>query len=208
MSEPTLEKDDEISELSDMELGWVDIDRNDPEILALKDHLDANNGIKGLEVVSPSDVARATELFHRDGFVVVSDALTTEQLEFLRAGCVEEVRAMMAMDKNRRGNRGSHRYSFGSASLTGQLIHRPEWAMLVDLPSITPIITSIFGAPTYMCRGGGGGFCLPGAVEYQRLHSDVGDRRVRGDRVAGSFFDHRGMLTYRDLRSRVSCVMT
>jgi len=199
MSEPILERDDEISKLGDKDLGWVGVDRNAPEVLALRDHLDANNGIKGLEIVSPSDVARATELFHRDGFVVVSDALTVDQLDFLRAGCLEEVREMMAMDKNRRGNRGSHRYSFGSASLTGQLMHRPEWAMLVDLPTITPIITSIFGAPTYMCRGGGGDFCLPGAVEYQRLHSDMGDRRVRGDRVSGSFFDHRGMLTYSDL---------
>jgi hypothetical protein len=80
-------------------------------------------------------VERATQLFHRDGFVVVRDALTPEQLVFLKAGCLDVVRDMMGMDKNRRGNRGSHRYSFDSSSRTGQLLHRPERAMLVDLPA-------------------------------------------------------------------------
>jgi ectoine hydroxylase-related dioxygenase (phytanoyl-CoA dioxygenase family) len=199
VTESRLENDSDVASLGDDSLGWVGVDRNDPDVVRLKDHLAANNGIRGIDIVSPTEVERATQLFHRDGFVVVRDALTPEQLAFLKAGCLDVVRDIMGMDKNRRGNRGSHRYSFGSSSRTGQLLHRPEWAMLVDLPAVTPIVTAIFGAPTYMCRGSGGDFCLPGAVEYQRLHSDMGDRRMFGENVAGSFHDHRGMLTYRDL---------
>lgn len=199
MPEPQLEQDNAALEIPLDQLGWVGSDPNDPEVIELRNHLESNNGIKGLEVVSPDEVERAAQIFWRDGFVVVRDVLSPEQLEYMRAGCDRVIHEIMSMDRNRRGNRGSHRYSFGSASKTGQLLHHPEWAMLVDLPTVTPIVTEIFGAPTYMCRGGAGDVCLPGAVEYQRLHSDMGDRRVHGDKVAGSFHDHRGILTYRDL---------
>ena len=84
------------------------------------------------------------------------DALTADQVDWLNAGCEREIRNILALDKQRRGNRGSHRYSFGSASKTGQLLHHAEWAMLVDLPTVTPIITAIWGAPTYLCNGGAG----------------------------------------------------
>ncbi len=199
MPEPKLVPDNEAAHIALDELGWVGVDRDSPEVSALRDYLAENNGIKGLETVTPNEVRRAAELFWRDGFVVVTDALTEDQLATIRAGCEREIRQVMALDRNRQGNRGSHRYSLGSASITSQLLHHPEWAMLIDLPTVTPIVTEIFGAPTYMCRGGAGDFCLPGAVDYQRLHSDMADRRQYGDKIAGSFFDHRGMLTYRDL---------
>ena len=78
--------------------------------------------------------------------------------------------------------------------------------MLVDLPLLTPIITEIFGAPTYSVSGGAGDFCLPGAVEYQRLHSDMSDRIEYQGSYHGSFKDHRDILTYRDLPTpRVVC---
>ncbi len=199
MPEQQLEQDASATSLPLDQLGWVGTDPNDPEVVAHREYLEANNGIKGLEIVSPADIERAAEIFWRDGFVVVRDALSSDQLEYLRGGCDRVIHEIMAMDRNRRGNRGSHRYSLGSASKTGQLLHHPEWAMLVDLPTLTPIVTAIFGAHTYMCRGGAGDVCLPGAVDYQRLHSDMGDRRIHGDKVAGSFHDHRGILTYRDL---------
>ncbi|MBL6691526.1 MAG: phytanoyl-CoA dioxygenase family protein [Pseudomonadales bacterium] len=199
MPEPQLEQDNAALNIPLDQLGWVGADPDDPKVVELRNYLEANNGIKGLEVVSPDEVERAAQIFWRDGFVVVRDVLSPEQLDYMRAGCDRVIHEIMAMDRNRRGNRGSHRYSFGSASKTGQLLHHPEWAMLVDLPTVTPIVSEIFGAPTYMCRGGAGDVCLPGAVEYQRLHSDMGDRRVHGDKVSGSFHDHRGILTYRDL---------
>ncbi len=186
-------------------LGWVGRDPNAPDVIALRRQLAANNGIRGLEVLRPEEVERAAAIFHRDGFVVVRDALTAQQLDFLRAGCDREIRNILALDRDRGGNRGSHRYSFGGASLTGHLVHLPEWAMLIDLPTVTPILTAIFGSADYIARGGGGDFCLPGATEYQPLHSDMSDRRQfphprTGKPVTfGSFHDHRGLLTYRDL---------
>ena len=180
-------------------LGWVGVERDSPQVHALRNELLANNGMRGLEVLAPHEVERAAQLFDRDGFVLVRDALTPAQLESMRAGCDAAIREMLALDPRRFGNRGSHRYSFGGASLTGHLVHRPEWAMLLDLPTVTPILTAIFGSADYMARGGGGDFCLPGAVEYQPLHSDMGDRQMLGGATFGSFKDSRGRLTYRDL---------
>jgi hypothetical protein len=191
-------------------LGWVDVDRDAPEIEKLRTYLEANAGIRGLDVVTPDEIDRAVRLFYRDGFVVVRGALDDTQLEFVRGGCDRVIHEMMALDRSRHGNRGSHRYSFGGASLTGHQVHHPEWALLIDLPTVTPILTAIFGSPDYICRGGGGDFCLPGAVDYQPLHSDMGDRRVLtladGREVAiGSFHDPRGKLTYRDLPAPYVC---
>ncbi|HEY5646366.1 MAG TPA: phytanoyl-CoA dioxygenase family protein [Pseudomonadales bacterium] len=206
MPEPDLIADEAVGSMPLDALGWVGVDRNSEEVRRLRDYLQAHNGIRGLEVVEPDSVERAVRLFQRDGFVAVADVLDEVQLEFLRAGCDRVIHEILACDRNRRGNRGSHRYSFGSASLTGSLLHYPEWAMLVDLPRLTPILTGIFGASTYACSGGGGDFCLPGAVAYQRLHSDMNDRVRYGDRTMWSFHDHRGLLTYRDLPvPRVVC---
>jgi ectoine hydroxylase-related dioxygenase (phytanoyl-CoA dioxygenase family) len=89
-------------------------------------------------------------------------------------------------------------------------MHHPEWAMLIDLPTVTPILSAIFGSSDYHARGGGGDFCLPGAVRYQPLHSDMSDRQTytRADGTSfqhGSFLDHRGQLTYRDLPCPYVC---
>ena len=206
MSEPDRTVDETAASLPLDELGWVGVDRDAEDVRRLREYLEAENGIRGLEVVMPDDVERAARLFHRDGFVAVADVLDADQLEALKAGCDRAIHDMLAHDRHRQGNRGSHRYSFGSASLTGSLLHLPEWAMLVDLPRLTPIITAIFGAPTYACSSGGGDFCLPGAVAYQRLHSDMRDRTRFGDRWMWSFHDHRGKLNYRDLPvPRVTC---
>lgn len=199
-----LEPYPEVFEVDGSALGWLDVDRDAPEVVALRQHLAANNGIAGLETVRPDEIDDAVRLFRRDGFVLVLDALTAEQLAFLRAGCDREVRAILSRDRNGSGNRGSHRYSFGASSRTRHLLHLPEWAMLVDLPTVTPIVSAIFGSADYHLRGGGGDFCLPGAVEYQRLHADMGDRLVHtieggGTVTTGSFADPSGRLTNRDL---------
>ena len=77
------------------------------DVEALRAHLEANNGIKGLEVLDPSDIDRAVRIFQRDGFVVVRDALDDDQLAYLRAGVAEAVEAILALDGDRRGNRGT-----------------------------------------------------------------------------------------------------
>lgn len=185
-------------------LGWVGGDRHAASVDERRRHLIDNTGIVGLETVRPDQVDDAVRLFRRDGFVVVLDALTPDQLDRLKRGCDREIRNILALDRHRLGNRGSHRYSFGASSLSRHLLHLPEWSMLIDLPTITPIVSAIFGADDYQLRGGGGDFCLPGAVEYQPLHSDIGDRRshtTRSGRVvrAGSFHDPSGRFSVRDL---------
>jgi len=52
------------------------------------------------------------------------------------------------------------------------MFHRPEWSQLIDLPTTTPLLTSIFGSANYIAYGAGGDLALPGAIEYQGLHSD------------------------------------
>ena len=158
----------------------------------LRRDLEANNGMPGLEILRPDEVDAAVRIFYRDGFVVVRDVLTADQVQYLRQGCEREARALVAEFPDGKGNRGLYRYSWGGASPTRSLLHREEWVMLVDLPTVTPIVTAIFGSPDYHVRAARGDFCLPGAVEYQRLHTDIGDR-------VGGFFDPRGILTLRDL---------
>ena len=172
----------------------------------LREYLEGNNGIKGLEILGANDAKYAVELFRRDGFVVVADALDGEQVEFLRNGCHEVVSEILALDDARAGNRGSHRYSFGGSSLTRSQLHRPEWQMLLDIPLVTQIVTEIFESPDYILRAASGDFCLPGAIEYQMLHSDVRDWLPGGKTPFSSFHDPRRRLTIYDLPCPYLCV--
>ena len=187
------------------DLGWVDRNSDAEDVVELRRYLETNNGIRGLEVFTPDQVEQARDVFYRDGFVVVQDALNSDQLAFLREGVDREIHEIAKRDRHRVGNRGSHRYSFGGASLTGHQMHNPEWAMLIDLPTVTPLLTAIFDSADYISRGGGGDFCLPGAKEYQALHSDMGDRKEFGRLTMGSFRDPRGLLNYRDLPCPYVC---
>jgi hypothetical protein len=87
------------------QLGWVRRDPNASDIVAMREHLREQNGIRGLEILDPGDVERAVRVFDRDGFVVVADALTSEQLATLRAGVLEVVDDIVELDEDRGGNR-------------------------------------------------------------------------------------------------------
>eukprot|EP01043_Picozoa_sp_COSAG02_P005024 COSAG02_NODE_134_length_34593_cov_43.594886_10_plen_200_part_00 len=58
-------------------LGWRHTHKYDsPDVVAARKVLQQRNGIAGLETVSPTQAGyatRAAELFHRDGFVVLTD---------------------------------------------------------------------------------------------------------------------------------------
>ncbi|UVO55298.1 phytanoyl-CoA dioxygenase family protein [Sphingomonas sp. SUN039] len=177
-----------------------------PEIAAQRAYLQAENGIKGLEILGANDVERAVDLFRRDGFVVIADVLTADQTAFLAAGCNEVASEVLALDATRNGNRGSHRYSFGGSSLTRSQLHRPEWQMMLDIPLVDTLVTAIFGSPHFALRAASGDFCLPGATGYQPLHSDVSDWRGPGVSPFSSFHDPRGQLTIRDLPCPYVCV--
>ena len=58
------------------------------------------------------------------------------------------------------------------------------WADCVHVPRIAPVLAEIMG-PGYVSTGMGGELTAPGAVEYQELHSDLGDAEVvyDGERI-------------------------
>ncbi len=169
-------------------------------------YLRDNNGLKGLEVLQPNEVERAVKIFRRDGFVVVKDVLNADQVGYLANGVVEVADEIIALDSERQGNRGSHRYSFGGSSVTRSMLHRPEWQMLVDIPAVTAIVTAIFGSSDYSLRSASGDFCLPGATTYQPLHSDMGDWKSADRTPFSSFHDPTGAMTTRDIPCPYVCV--
>jgi ectoine hydroxylase-related dioxygenase (phytanoyl-CoA dioxygenase family) len=176
------------------------------EHAVLRAHLEANTGIAGLEIVSPDNLTRALELFRRDGFVVIADVLNPDQTAFLANGCNEVAAEILALDQARGGNRGSHRYSFGGSSLTRSQLHRPEWQMMLQVPLVDEFVTMVFESANYMLRAASGDFCLPGAVGYQPLHSDVSDWFHPTMSRFSAFHDPRGLLTIRDLPCPYLCV--
>ena len=188
------------------DLGWHGLDRNAPESVQQREYLQANGGLRDVEILDPSEIDRAVKIFRRDGFVLVRDALDADQTAFLRKGVVEVVDDIVALDEQRGGNRGSHRYSFGGSSVTRSMLHRPEWQMLIDLATVTPIVTAIFESSDYMLRSASGDFCLPGAVGYQPLHSDIRDFEPDGSTPFSSFHDPRGSHTIRDIPCPYVCV--
>jgi len=179
---------------------------NPDDLDAQRAYLAANNGIKGLEVLDTSQITRAVELFRRDGFVVIGHVLTANQISFLAKGCAEVADKILALDQNRNGTRGSHRYSFGGSSMTRSQLHRPEWQMMLQVPFVDELVCAIFGSPDYALRAASGDFCLPGAHGYQPLHSDVSDWINPAISRFSSFHDPRGIMTIRDLPCPYVCV--
>ncbi len=149
---------------------------DDPGVVALRERLQEHNGIPDLETVTPDQVERAVELFYRDGFVAVTDALPAEHLANLKAATDRVLDEILDVDPTGAAGGGAgglpHRYSFGSTSASRHRLHDPAWTAVVDLPTTTPILTAIYGSDNYIVGGGGGDLALPGAIEYQGLHSD------------------------------------
>ena len=177
-----------------------------PETEKLRAHLEEHSGIVGLEILDRSEIERAVRLFRRDGFVVVADVLDAQQTAFLRRGVLEVAAEILALDDERRGNRGADRYSFGGSSVTRSMLHRPEWQMLLDVAIVHTLVSAIFESDDYILRAASGDFCLPGATAYQPLHSDMGDAAADGSRPFSAFHDPRGHLTTRDLPCPYVCV--
>lgn len=124
----------------------------------------------GLQVslLDVDEVDRAAAVFHRDGFVCLREALTPQQLAFAREGVARVIAEQTSVTPIERMNRGYARGSFGDQ------LHHPEWAMLVDLPTILPILEAIWKSREFTCSGAGGDYSLPGA-KIQPLHSDMGE---------------------------------
>ena len=164
---------------------------DDAEVQRLRERLHAENGIRGLDICDPGEVERAARIFHRDGFVVVRDLLDEEHLRRFRDGSAKALRDILSVPGGgerkymTESGRLPHRYSYGTASASRQMLHEETWAAMVDLPNTTPILAAIFGSCDYFVLGAGGDLCLPGAVEYQHLHADVGEsHRISDARLA------------------------
>ena len=174
-------------------VGWTRA-YDDAGVVALRERLWRENGIRDLELVDGHDVERAAELFRRDGFVAVADALAGQQLERIQIASERAVQQVLDIDPDNSIGGGAgglpHRYSFGASSATRHMLHVAEWCELIDLPITTPMLTTIFGSPNYIVGGGGGDFAIPGAIEYQGLHSD---------NIWEELPDNPGGLTVRDL---------
>ena len=153
--------------------------RDDPQVRQLRERLRRFNGIVGLEIVLPHEIERAARIFFRDGFVVVRDLIGPVHMETLRAASARvlakilDVPGLGGRKYATETRRLPHRYSYGTASASRQLLHDPVWAELVDLPTTTPLLTRLFGSDRYWLTGAGGDVCLPGAIEYQTLHGDM-----------------------------------
>ena len=151
---------------------------DDPEVEALRATLKERNGVRGLEMVEPHEVERAARIFFRDGFVVVRDLLDSDRLATFREASARRLRDILEIpgEGGRKylteTGRLPHRYSYGTASASRQLLHDPVWASMIDLATTSPILERIFGGDDYNVIGAGGDLCLPGAIEYQALHSD------------------------------------
>jgi hypothetical protein len=160
---------------------------DDPEVEELRTILRERSGIRGLEICAPTEVDRAARIFRRDGFVVVRDLLDTGQIDRWRDACARVLKQLLeipGMDGRKyltETGRLPHRYSLGTSSACRQMIHDPDWAAMIDLPTTTPILSKIFGSADYLCWGGGGDICLPGAIEYQHLHGDIREHHPLGE---------------------------
>ena len=121
-----------------------------------------------VEILSPCAVERAAAIFHRDGFVCVENPLSAEQFLAVKADAEKVMQQQQEEFGLEHMNRGFARHSFGM-----QLAHW-GWCILVDLPTILPIVDAIWNSDDYTCTGAGGDYSLPGA-RIQHLHADMGD---------------------------------
>ena len=99
------------------------------DIKALTSNLLSNNGMAGLELLSPSEIDRATRIFYRDGFVVIRDVLTPEQVHFLRSGCEREANEIIAI----RISPTTILLTFFIMSLLGLLSSSTLWQSLLEI---------------------------------------------------------------------------
>jgi hypothetical protein len=219
---PPNETVDEFGNPSIQELGFTAADPraparriyDDPAVSDLREYLRRHNGMHGLEICAPGEIDRAARIFHRDGFVVVRDLLGRDHLDRFRAGCARVLKEILEIPGAGRRKymtetgRLPHRYSYGTSSASRQLLHDPVWSSMIDLPTTTPLLTRIFGSEAYRVIGAGGDLCLPGAIEYQALHSggvesfELPDSRIQQAERMGIELRNREDSTELDLRTR------
>ena len=121
-------------------------------------------------VLQTKDVEEAVRVFYREGFVVLSDALTPDEVEKLRAIVERKANDIVRMDREGlippESKHGHNRYSFGEYG------HSPEWEYLAHNEKVLAIIKAIWKGHAFRAVGAGGDFVLPGGT-WQPLHNDL-----------------------------------
>lgn len=182
-----------------------------PTVQNLRGQLRAYNGIRPLEICPPEDIERIIGIYRRDGFVIVDKLLDTDHLENLQSGCELELKKILShrptneRKYNAETGRLPHRYCYGTSSASRHMMHNHAWTDLIDLPKSTPILTALFGSKDYLVWGGGGDLSLPGAIEYQHLHTDGLDSLTNGEErliYTRELLDIGQNLTFSDLDFR------
>eukprot|EP01043_Picozoa_sp_COSAG02_P040679 COSAG02_NODE_3312_length_6955_cov_2.028151_6_plen_148_part_00 len=119
------------------------------QVAQLRETLEEEAGIPGLEhnIVDPAlpgFAKLAAEIFHRDGFCIVKDALVPEALATIRDGCDSTIRAILEHDPERRGNRDSHRYSFAGSPQKFGCAH--NWCVTPRYPPVWAVTGQTSGS--------------------------------------------------------------
>ena len=166
-------------------LGWRgDYSFGHPDVAALRSRLASlqSQRASGLEIVDPHTegfACRAAELLQRDGYAIVRDVLSPDIVAAVQAGLERIIRGVLTHDPLRTGNRGSHRYAI-TASAVKHFGAQTAWAKLLDRPVLLRVLAEVFQTQNFVASNDGspwggfhhGDFCLPGATEFQHLHSD------------------------------------
>ena len=170
-----------------------------PDVQNLRNRLRKYNGIRGLEICSSNEIERIVHIYRRDGFVVVENLLDMEHLGNLRSSCELELKKILSHPPankrkyNAETGRLPHRYCYGTSSASRHMMHDRAWVDIIDLPKSTPILKALFGSGDYLVWGGGGDLSLPGAIEYQHLHTDGLDPQSNGEERLGYVRDLLGI---------------
>lgn len=121
-------------------------------------------------VLRCSDVDAAVRAFQRDGYVVLSDALTQDEAQELFDIVKAKADEIVRLDEEGKippeSRHGDRRYSWGEYG------HNREWEHLARNEKVLPILRGIWKGHDFSAVAAGGDFMLPGAG-WQTLHSDM-----------------------------------
>ena len=135
--------------------------------------LDVRNHSVAWDANAASWVSDAHKLFSNNGFVIIHNVLEPNERHTVLQDCEHAAEQIVGFE--RRGNRGPGRYSFGSGSSTGSMLHVQSFSTYLlnnGCLKLQPALNMIFDG-CFICTGGGGDFVVGGTKTDQELHSDM-----------------------------------
>lgn len=126
----------------------------------------------GGPVLSCVEVDEAAEVFRRDGYVVLSDALTEAEAAALGRLVESKAEEVVRLEDagalpGRDPSRDPKRYSFSDYGPC------PEWEYLSCHEPVLAVLRKIWSHQAFAAWTAGGDFVMPGGT-WQQLHSDFG----------------------------------